>query len=469
MRLLWPLIVEQILAVTMGIADTIMVSSVGEYALSAVSVVDNINNLLIIASVALATGGTVVVSQYIGRLDSGTANRAACQLMYISAGTALVVMFGILFTRGPVLRLIYGDLHEDVMSGALVYFFLTTLSFPFLAIYNSAAAIYRAAANSRVPMLVALLVNVMNIGGNAVFIYIFHLDVAGAGLSTLLCRVAAAVILTAMLMSGNKPGHTSEHTSENTSKNTSENETGNMRGNTYRKKQVISLAGLFHIKLEPFLIRSILSVGIPSGLESSIFQFGRLLVTRIFTAFGTAAIAANAITFVINSICFMPGMAYCMALLTIVGQCIGAGNYQDARRYTIKILKLCYASLTTLSLIIFIFMEPIVGRFHLSPEAHDMAKAFLTVHCVTLALFWPLSFAIPNALRAAGDTRYCMIVAIVSMWSVRVSAAFLLAYPLGMGPLGVWIAMGGDFILRSLCYTLRWRGRRWETKRVIRD
>jgi putative MATE family efflux protein len=434
-RLLWPLVAEQILTVTMGIADTIMVSSVGEYTVSAVSVVDNINNLLIIASVALATGGTVVVSQYLGRLDTKNANLAARQLMYVTTGTGLVLTLIIVFTRTQILYLVYGNLTRDVMDSATVYFFLTALSYPFLAVYNSAAAIYRAMANSRVPMFIALLVNIMNIGGNAILIYGFHLGAAGAALSTLLSRVAAAFILTAMLMSGTK--------------------------------KPICLAGLFRIKLEPSLIRSILNVGIPSGLESSMFQFGRLLVTRIFTVFGTAAIAANAITSVINSICFMPGMAYCMALLTIVGQCVGAGNYPGARRYTIKIIKICYVSLTTLSMINFIFMEPIVSLFHLRPEAHEMAKSFLTVHCITLALCWPLSFAVPSALRAAGDARFCMGVAIISMWFVRVSAAYLLAYPLGLGPIGVWIAMGGDFILRSVCYTLRWRGNKWQTKRVI--
>jgi putative MATE family efflux protein len=421
----------------MGIADTIMVSSVGENAVSAVSVVDSINNLLIIAFAALATGGTVVVSQYIGRLDAKNANLAARQLMYVSAGTSLFLMFIILLTRNPILKLVYGNLTEDVMGAAAVYFLLTALSYPFLAVYNSAAALYRAMANSRVPMFIALLVNILNIGGNAVFIYKFDMGVVGAGLSTLLCRIAAALILTAMLMSG--------------------------------KKRTISLAGLSRLKFAPSMIRSILNVGIPSGLENSMFQFGRLLVTRIFTTFGTAAIAANAITTVINSVCFMPGMAYCMALLTVVGQCIGSGNYEGARRYTIKIVKICYVTLGALSMINFIFMEPIVSLFSLSPEAHEMAKSFLTVHCLTLALFWPLSFALPSALRAAGDARFCMVTAIVSMWFVRVSAAYFLAYSLGLGPLGVWIAMGGDFILRSAFYTLRWRGGKWKSKRVIKE
>jgi putative MATE family efflux protein len=437
LHLLWPLVVEQILTVTMGIADTVMVSSVGEYAVSAVSIVDNINNLLIIAFVALATGGTVVVSQYIGRLDTHNVNLASRQLMYVAAGASLLLMTITLALLGPILRLVYGNIAADVMDAALVYFLLTALSYPFLAIYNSTAALFRAMANSRVPMFIALLVNVLNIGGNAVFIYGFHMGTEGAGLSTLICRIIAAVILTAMLMS--------------------------------KRSKTISLANLFRVKLVLPMIRSILNVGIPSGLENSMFQFGRLLVVRIFTVFGTAAIAANAVTSVINSLCFMPGMAYGMAILTVAGQCIGANNYDGARKHTVKIIKICYATLITLGMINFVFMEQIVSLFRLSPEAHDMAKSFLVVHCIAQALFWPLSFALPNAMRAAGDARFCMIVAVVSMWTIRVIAAYLITYALGFGPIGVWYAMGGDFLFRSVCYVRRWRGGRWQEKRVIGD
>jgi Na+-driven multidrug efflux pump len=197
------------------------------------------------------------------------------------------------------------------------------------------------------------------------------------------------------------------------------------------------------------------------------FQIGRLLTQRIFTSFGTRAFAANAIASVINSFSCMPGMAYGMALITIVGQCVGAGDYEAAKKQTARIMKISYLTLFIIGGSIYVFMEPLVSLFSLSPEAHDMAKSFLRIHCISMALSWPMSFALPNALRAAGDARYVMIVATISMWTVRVSAAYLLAFPLGVGTLGVWIAMGGDFVVRGTCYLTRWLRGTWQTKRVI--
>jgi putative MATE family efflux protein len=434
-RLLWPLIIEQILQVTMGALDTIMVSSVGEFAVSGVNIVDNINNLLIIAFIALSTGGAVVVSQYIGRRDTQNAGVAAKQLIYTVTIASLVIMvIGVAGNR-PIIRLLYGKVADDVMNAAAIYFLVTALSYPVLAIYNANAALFRAMGNSKVTMLIALSVNVLNVAGNAFFIFGLHIGVLGAALSTLISRIIAAAITTIMLVK-------------------------NRRGD-------ISLAGLFKIRLIRPMIRNILNVGIPSGVESSMFQIGRLLTQRIFTTFGTSAMAGNAIAGVINSFSFMPGMAYAMALLTIVGQCIGAGDYEAAKRNTAKIMKLAYITLFIISCLIYIFMDTLIGLFNLTPEACVFAKQFLQIHCISMAIGWPVSFALPNALRAAGDARYVMIVATVSMWTVRVSAAYLLCFTFGIGPLGVWIAMGADFIGRGSFYLHRWVTGKWQEKRVI--
>ena len=436
-RLLWPLIIEQLLAVTMGAADTMMVSTVGEHAVSGVNIIDNINNLLIIAFMALSTGGAVVASQYIGRRDTKNSSVAAKQLIYIVTLAALAIMGIALGFRRPIVRLLYGNIEAPVMDAASVYFLITALSYPFLALYNANAALFRSVGNSRVTMFIALLVNVMNIGGNAVFIYGLRIGVAGAALSTLLSRIAAAFISLGLL--------------------------------TRSRCGPVSLSGILNIRFSRPMIHNILNVGIPSGLESSMFQIGRLLTQRIFTSFGTRAFAANAIASVINSFSFMPGMAYGMALITIVGQCVGAGDYGAAKKQTARIMKISYLTLFIISGLIYIFMEPLLSLFSLSAEAHAMAKSFLRVHCISMALGWPLSFGLPNALRAAGDARFVMIVAVVSMWTVRVSAAYLLAYLLGIGPLGVWIAMGGDFAVRGACYLTRWLRGTWQTKRVIED
>jgi Na+-driven multidrug efflux pump len=197
------------------------------------------------------------------------------------------------------------------------------------------------------------------------------------------------------------------------------------------------------------------------------FQIGRLLTQRIFTSFGTAAIAGNAIASIINSFSFMPGMSYSMVLLTVVGQCVGAGDYVTVKKNTAKILKLCQLTLFIMTIFIYIFMTPLINLFNLSEEAHNYAKLFLQVHCISMIIGWTMSFCMPAALRAAGDAKYVMIVAVVSMWTIRVNAAYLLSYVLKIGPLGVWLAMGGDFIFRGTCYFIRWIKGKWQTKKVI--
>jgi putative MATE family efflux protein len=420
----------------MGAVDTAMVSSVGEFAVSGVNIVDNINNLLIIAFAALCTGGSVVVSQYIGRQDAENARLASRQLVYTVMAVSLVIMAFALAFRRPLIRLIYGNIETNVMNAAAVYLLITALSFPMLACYNACAALFRAVGNSKVTMRIALLVNILNIGGNTIFIFYLKMGVTGAALSTLISRTAAAAVSLTLL--------------------------------TRNRHAPISLAGILRVTYIRGMVRNILNVGIPSGLENSMFQVGRLLTQRIFTTFGTAAMAGNAIAGVVNSFSFMPGMAYGLTLLTVVGQCAGAGDYEAAKRNTAKIMKLSYATIFFTNVLIYLFMEQIVNLFSLSAEAHNYAKLFLQIHCISMVIGWAPSFALPNALRAAGDARFVMAVAAISMWTIRVSAAYVLCYTLKIGPAGVWLAMGADFLGRGASYLTRWHGGKWQQKQVIR-
>ena len=434
-RLIWPLVIEQILAVTMGVADTVMISSVGEHAVSAVNIVDNINNLLIIAFAALATGGAVVVSQYIGRRDYRNAGEAAKQLLYAVSIISLGILLFAFFFRRPIISIVYGNMEVAVLDAAGLYMMITCLSYPFLAIYNADAALFRAAGNSKVTMRIALLVNALNIGGNAFFIFVLHWGVMGAALSTLISRALAALITLILLYRGHG--------------------------------RPVRLDGLFNVRFIRPMLRSILNVGIPSGLESSMFMVGRLLTQRIFPVFGTAAMAGNAVAGVVNSFSFMPGSACGMALLTIVGQCVGAGDYGAAKKQCGRIMKITYAITAGLSLFIWVFRDPLMGIFSLSREAYELGSLFLQIHCLSMILAWPMSFALPNALRAAGDARYVMWVATISMWTLRVSMSYIFTFALGLGPLGVWLAMGCDFIGRGSFYLGRWLRGRWQEKQVI--
>jgi putative MATE family efflux protein len=434
-RLLWPLVVEQVLVIAIGTVDTMMMSSVGEYAVSGVSLVDAIATLLIIAFGALTTGGAVVISQYIGRRDMKNATLASKQLIYISIFMACFIMVLTLFSRRFLLRIIYGSIAPDVSSAAETYFWISALGYPFLALYNASTALFRSMGNSRVTMVVSLLANLLHIVLNCLLIYGLRLGVAGAAISTLISRIAAALSLSAMLLS--------------------------------RRAGPLSLSGLFKIRIEPHIIRSILRVGVPSGLESSMFQMGKILVSRVATTFGTAAIAANAVTGVIISFANMPAGAFGLAMITIVGQCIGAGDYAAARRFTGKLMKMVHALMFVISLLTLIFMDPIVGLFNLTGSANEMTKRFLWVLCISAPIAWPPSWTLPNALRAAGDVRYVMILAAISMWAVRVLGAYLCAYTFGFGVIGVWYAMIADWCVRTVFYTQRWLRGRWEGKKVI--
>ena len=433
--LFWPLIVEQLLVVMIGIVDMVMVSSVGEHAVSGISLVESINFLIITAFNAIATGGSVVASQYLGRRDEKNARSSARQLIYVGLIISTLMMILTLFTRRPLLALIYGNIAEDVMQAAGVYFLWIALSYPFLALYTATAAMFRSMGNSKVPMRAVIVLNIFNIAGNALFIYVMKLGVAGAAISTFIGRIAVAVLLFYLLIKD--------------------------------KTRIINLCGITKIKFEGAMIKRILNIGIPSGLETAMFQVGKILITRIFTVFGTAAIAANAVGATINSIAFMPGSGFGMGLLIIVGQCIGAGDYLAAKKYTKKVMILSYIVYLFININIFIFMDSIISIFNLSPEAHNMCALFLRVHCITSTLFWCPSFVLPNALKAAGDARYVMVVAACTMWLVRVCSAFLMAFTLGFGPVAVYLAMGADFLFRGIFFLKRWLSNKWIEKKVI--
>jgi len=433
--LFWPLIIEQLLVVTIGIVDMVMVSSVGEHAVSGISLVETINFLIITAFNAIATGGSVVASQYLGRRDVKNASGSARQLVYISLFISVILMVFTIITRRLMLRTIFGNIADDVMQSADIYFLFIALSYPFLALYTAAAAMFRSMGNSKVPMRAVILLNIFNVIGNALLIYGMKLGVAGAAISTFIGRVIVAVLLIYLLVKD--------------------------------KTRIINLHGLTKIKLESDMIKRILNIGVPSGLEASMFQIGKILITRIITAYGTVAIAANAVGATINSIAFMPGSGYGMGLLIVVGQCIGAGDYLAAKKYTKKIMILSYLTYLAININIFIFMNPIISIFKLSPEAHEMCALFLRVHCITSTLFWCPSFVLPNALKAAGDARFVMIVAGCTMWLVRVCLAFFMAFTLGLGPVAVYLAMGADFFFRGVIFTKRWLSNKWIEKKVI--
>ena len=433
-RLIWPLIVEQFLAVAIGLADTVMVTSCGEAAVAGVSLVDSINVLLINIFSALATGGAILASQYIGRQDKEQANVAAKQLVLVTAGISVLVMAICLFANASLLHMVFGEAEADVMTNAETYFFWSALSYPFLALYNAGAALFRAMGNSRISMFTALLMNALNIGGNALLIYGMNMGVAGAAIASLVSRFVGAAIMLALLR---------------------------------LRHQMIRLDSLIRLGFHPPMIRQILGVGVPNGLENGMFQIGKILVQRLITVLGTASISANAVANTVAALPQIPGAAIGLAMITVVGQCIGAGEQDQAKSYTLRLTGLAYASMSVLCILEVVLVAPIVGFFNLSAQTAELARQLLVYHGITCLIMWPASFVLPNGLRAAGDVRFTMLVSVLSMWVFRIGFSYLLVDMLHMGVLGVWVAMTIDWLVRVIVFSIRLFTGGWRNKHLI--
>lgn len=434
MRLIWPLVIEQFLAVTIGMADTVMVSTAGEAAVSGIALVDAINMLLIQIFAALATGGAVVASQYLGSQNREDACRSAKQLLNtITVLAVIITLFSLIFCR-QILRLVFGGIEPGVMENAQIYYYLTALSYPFLAIYNAGAALYRSMGNSRISMMVSILMNLINILGNAILIYGLNWGVAGAGTGTLVSRIVAAVFMLVLIR---------------------------------QKDNLIFIDKISHFEFRPDMIRRILAIGVPNGLENGMFQIGKLIVQNLVTTFGTSAIAANAIANSVSGFSNIPGAAIGLGLITVVGQCVGAKDYDHAVSYTKRLMKAAYLSMGVLNVILFFGAGTIVGVFNLSPEATASASQILVCFSVFNALIWPVSFTLPNALRAAGDARFTMITSMISMWIFRIGFSYVLGLYLGLGLLGTWLAMFIDWIVRSSVFLFRFARGKWKERQTI--
>ncbi|AEE17575.1 MATE family efflux transporter [Treponema brennaborense] len=438
-RLIWPLMIEQFLAITLGMADIIMVGSLGEAAVSGVSLVDNIQILIVNIFAALATGGAVVCAQYIGSRQDEMVSKTAKQLIYAVVLVAVVTMTVCLLTRRPLLSLIFGRIDADVMDNAQTYFMLMMFGLPSIALYNGCAALFRAQGNSRISMYIAALVNVINIGGNAFFIYGLHWGVAGVAVPTLAARTVAAGVLL-FLLYRNKP---------------------------YKGAPAINIKGILAVKPDFRIIKHILAIGIPNGLENSMFQVGKILVITLIATFGTGAIAANAAANTIASFEVLPAAAIGLAMLTVVGQCIGAGRLEEAKYFTRKLTGMGYAGMLILNVPLLFFARRIISVYGLSADTTDLAWKMLMCHGICGMLVWPLSFTLPNALRASNDAKFTMVVSLLSMWFIRVGLSYVFAWYTGLGALCSWVAMVIDWVARSGAFVVRFRRGKWQHKTLI--
>ena len=416
LRLIVPLVIEQALNILVGMADSVMVSTAGEAAISGVSLVDMINTVVLTLFLGLATGGAVVTSQYLGARKYHDAQKSVGQLTLMGAVIGIALGALCFFFARPIMRLFFGAIEAPVMEAGLVYFRITALSFPFIALYSTAGAVFRSMGNSRLTMKLSLLMNFINVSGNAICIMGLKMGVAGVAIPTLISRVVAAALSLFFLS---------------------------------RKKQELYLEGKYLFHLRPHMMGKILRLGIPSACENSLFNLGRPVVVSMIALFGTVQTSPNAVACTIVSLACIDGNAINLAMVTVVGQCVGNGDVKQVEYYIKKMMLLAYGFWALNSLPTLIFCRPLIGLYSsLSQETADLAFRLIWIHNGLGILFWPLSFTLPNALRAANDVQFTMRVGIISMLVVRIGLSWILCVALGWGATGVWIAMVADWLVR---------------------
>ena len=437
-RALWmlliPLIIEQMLNSLMGMVDTLMVSRVGAEAISAVSLVDSINNLVLQVFAAMAAGAAIICSQYLGRKDEKGCNDAAKQIVLtVVVISSAIMIIGVGF-RKPLLHLIFGSVEEAVMTNAQIYFLITALSYPFIALFQAGAAFYRACGNSKFTMKTALIANVANIVGNTLFIFVLQMGAAGAAISTLISRALCAFVVFYALR---KPGY------------------------------AIQLKNYFSIRPDLNLIVKILAIGVPSGIENGMFQFGKLAIQSTVSLMGTAAIAAQGMTNVIENLNGILAIGIGIGLMTVVGETLGAGRKEEAVYYIKKLCIIAEITLAVSCLIFYLLVRPITYFGGMEPESAKLCIYMVTWISIVKPLIWIMAFIPAYGLRAAGDVKFSMTVSVLCMWFCRVSLVIFLARAYHMGPMAVWIGMFVDWGVRNIIFTIRFRSRKWLNHEVI--
>ena len=428
-RLIIPLIVDQFLQVAVGLSDSIMVARVGEAAVSGVSLVDTVMLLIINIFTALATGGAVIAGQYLGRKDPKIGCEATAQLFNFTFLFSIFIMILGYLGQNMILYHVFGKIEPEVMKDSRTYLLIVLSSIPMIAMYNAGAAIFRAMGNSNIAMKTSLLMNSINVFGNALLIFGFHRGVEGVAIPTVVSRGVACVVILILL-------------------NNQEHE--------------LHILHPYPFKIKWNVLKKILYIGIPNGLENSMFQLGKIADLSLVSGLGTASLAANAVGNNIANFAILPGMSFGFALLTVCAQCVGAGDFEQVKYYTKHMMRVEYLCLIASNLIVILALPFILSVYNLSDEAARYANDIILYHAACVVTIWPLSFTLPNTLRAAADVKITMVLSIISMWVFRFGFSYLLTMVFHMGIFGVWVAMTIDWLVRGIFFVCRYKSGRWQ-------
>ena len=428
-----PLLMEQFLLMLVGLADTMVVSYAGEAAVSGVSLVNSFNTIFINLFTALASGGAVVVSQYIGRRDMKMASESSSQLLMVATVFAVVISIPVLIWKVPLLKGLFGKVEPDVMEACKTYLRISVYSFPALGIYNAGTALYRSIGKTSVTMKISIVSNLINVAGNLIGVFVFRAGVAGVAYPSLIARTFSAVVITLLC---------------------------------FREKEV-RYVGRWIFQWNRELLKKMLSIAIPNGVESGIFQFVKVALSSVVALFGTYQIAANGISQSIWSVAALISVTMGPVFITVIGQCMGAGDIRQAEYYFRKLTKVTVCISVAWNTLIFLITPLLIKIFAVSRQTGQMILYLVLIHNIANAVVFPFADPLGKGLRAAGDAMFTMGISLFTTIGVRLILSILLGIVLDLGVIGIALAMCLDWTVRGVIFLIRFRQGKWKTYRVI--
>jgi putative MATE family efflux protein len=446
-RLTIPIVTEQVFVMSMGAVNTVLASRIGKEAVSAIGMVDSINNILIAFFSSLAVGSTVVVAQYAGQGKIREANETVKQALFSGLLLSVIVTAVLWIFQVPLMNSLFGSADERVMQYSYTYLGITLFTYPFISLTAIACGVLRGAGDTKTPMAVTVFMNVVNIILSYVLIYglrinIFFIDlyiprleVMGAALGIAIARAIGTAIIMFILFNGSK---------------------------------IIKLTGLKQFKIDSYMQRSIFSVGLPAGIESLLFNGGKLITQIFIVGLGTVAIASNSIANSIFSLVNIPGNAFSIAATTMVGQSMGKGDSDEARDTLLYLTKVSILCMLALCVVSFIFARPLVAIYSRDADVISLSTLLMRLCSISTPILWPAAFVLPAGLKGAGDAKYTLLTSMIGMWAFRVVLGYIFCIPLKMGVAGIWIGMFVDWLVRGALYYSRLRGDKWKSNTVIK-
>jgi len=429
-----PLFFEQLLVMLVGIADTFVVSYCGEAAVSGVSLVNSFNTIFIYLFTALASGGAVVISQYIGNKDQENGIKSSSQLLMISCVLSIVLALLTLIFNKTILVLLFGKVEQSVMDACLTYLRISAYSYPALAIYNAGAALYRSMTKTSTTMYISIISNVINVVGNIIGVFVLDAGVAGVAIPSLIARVFSAIAITYLCF--------------------------NQKLTTYYKKEEV-------LSWDANILKKVLNIAVPNGIENGIFQLIKVALSSVVALFGTYQIAANGIAQSIWSLAALINSALSPVFITVIGQCMGADDIEGAKFYTNKLMKWTVTLAVSWNALVFIATPLFMQFYNVSSQTKELVIWLVLIHNIFNGFALPFSGALSSGLRAAGDVKYTMIVSILSTVLGRLIFSIILGVYLDMGVIGIAIAMCLDWTIRGIIFFFRYKSNKWTQFKVI--